>query len=48
MVPEEFNGLLERERRVLDVDGPSADLVKEVILRMIGRNEDDGSGRMSI
>ena len=31
VLPKEFEGLLERERRVIDVGAPSADLVKRVI-----------------
>ena len=31
--PPEFKGLLEKERRVIDVRGPIVDLVKEVIER---------------
>ena len=31
VLPQEFRGLLEKERRVIDVDGPSEELVKKVI-----------------
>ena len=34
--PPEFKGLLEKERRVIDVRAPSVDLVKEVIERFAG------------
>ena len=33
--PSEFKGLLEKERRVIDVRGPYVDLVKEVIERFV-------------
>jgi threonine synthase len=31
LLPQEFRGLLEKERRVIDVDEPSDELVKQVI-----------------
>ena len=31
MLPPEFKGLLERERRVIDVEGADVELVKKVI-----------------
>lgn len=31
VLPSEFQGLLEKERKVIDVEAPSVDLVKEVI-----------------
>lgn len=31
VLPVEFKGLLERERRVIDVEAPEVDLVKKVI-----------------
>ena len=31
VLPEEFKGLLERERRVVDVDAPEVSMVKDVI-----------------
>lgn len=31
VLPQEFRGLLEKERRVIDVDEPSEELVKKVI-----------------
>jgi threonine synthase len=33
VLPEEFKGLLEKERRVVDVEKPDIGLVKEVIER---------------
>ena len=47
VLPEEFKGLLERERRVVDVPAPSEDLVKEVIERAVG-SEERGPGRASV
>lgn len=31
VLPEEFKGLLQKPRRVIDVEGPDAELVKRVI-----------------
>jgi threonine synthase len=31
VLPQEFRGLLEKERRVVDVDEPKKELVKKVI-----------------
>jgi threonine synthase len=31
VLPPEFRGLLEKEKRVIDVDGPDVELVKRVI-----------------
>jgi threonine synthase len=31
VLPKEFRGLLEKEKRVIDVDGPDVELVKRVI-----------------
>ncbi|KAG6819335.1 hypothetical protein H0H93_012811 [Arthromyces matolae] len=36
VLPEEFRGLLEKERRVIDVEGPEIDLVKAVIEKCVG------------
>ncbi|KAH9974265.1 tryptophan synthase beta subunit-like PLP-dependent enzyme [Lactifluus volemus] len=36
LLPQEFRGLLEKERRVIDVDEPSDDLVKKVIESKVG------------
>lgn len=33
ILPPEFKGLLEKERKVIDVEAPSVDLVKQVIER---------------
>ncbi|KAF9029513.1 tryptophan synthase beta subunit-like PLP-dependent enzyme [Hymenopellis radicata] len=35
VMPEEFKGLLQKERRVIDVEGPEVGLVKEVIERFV-------------
>jgi threonine synthase len=35
VLPSEFRGLLERERRVIDVEKPDVDLVKAVIERFV-------------
>jgi threonine synthase len=40
VLPVEFKGLLEKERRVIDVDAPQVELVKEVIERFA---QDDGA-----
>ena len=39
VLPPEFKGLLERERRVIDVAGPNVELGKEVIERFVGGEE---------
>ncbi|KAG6813009.1 hypothetical protein H0H92_014746 [Tricholoma furcatifolium] len=36
VLPEEFRGLLEKEKRVIDVERPEVDLVKDVIERVVG------------
>jgi threonine synthase len=36
VLPHEFRGLLEKERRVIDVDEPSEELVKTVIESKVG------------
>ncbi|KAG6816412.1 hypothetical protein H0H87_006216 [Tephrocybe sp. NHM501043] len=36
VLPEEFRGLLEKEKRVIDVERPDVDLVKGVIERVVG------------
>ena len=33
VLPQEFKGLLEKERRVIDIDAPQPELVKQVIER---------------
>lgn len=47
VLPEEFRGLLEKERRVIDVERPDVGLVKEVIERVAGR-ENGGEGTASV
>lgn len=36
VLPEEFRGLLEKEKRVIDVERPDVELVKRVIERVVG------------
>jgi threonine synthase len=36
LLPQEFRGLLEKERRVIDVDEPSDEQVKKVIESKVG------------
>jgi threonine synthase len=36
VLPQEFRGLLEKERRVIDVDEPSEELIKKVIESKVG------------
>ena len=36
VLPEEFKGLLEKEKRVIDVEAPNAELVKNVIEEHVG------------
>ena len=43
-MPEEFKGLLERERRVVDVEKPDVELVKDVIEKCIGEEKAKGVG----
>lgn len=38
VLPEEFKGLLERPRRVIDVAKPDIELVKDVIVKTLGRS----------
>lgn len=35
VMPEEFKGLLQKERRVIDVEGPDVELVKRVIEKYV-------------
>ena len=44
VLPEEFKGLLERERRVVDVEKPDVELVKDVIEKCIGEEKAKGVG----
>jgi len=43
VLPPEFKGLLEKKRRVIDVDAPRAEKVQEVIVKVLG-----GDGRISV
>jgi threonine synthase len=36
VLPSEFHGLLQRERRVLDVETPDPEVLKEVIEKVLG------------
>ena len=38
-MPEEFKGLLDRERKVVDVEKPDVGLVKDVIEKCIGEEK---------
>lgn len=44
----EFRGLLDKERRVIDVDAPSVELVKEVIVKTLGKVGAEGEGNASV
>jgi len=35
VLPEEFRGLLDKEKRVIDVENPDVELVKEAIEKVI-------------
>ena len=48
MLPDEFKGLLERERRVIDVERPDVDLVKAVIENEAQKRGVKGSGQLSV
>jgi threonine synthase len=48
VLPEEFRGLLEREKRVIDVEGPDVDLVKRVIESKVGSAEAGGASTGSV
>ena len=48
VLPEEFKGLLERKRNVIDVEAAEVDLVKNVIERFAGTDEGEGSARQSV
>lgn len=39
VLPEEFRGLLEKEKRVLDVERPEVELVKGVIENVVKRDK---------
>lgn len=39
VLPEEFIGLLDKKKRVVDVERPEVELVKNVIESIIGRDE---------
>lgn len=48
VLPEEFKGLLERKRNVIDVEAAETDLVKNVIEQYAGNDESEGGARQSI
>jgi threonine synthase len=47
VLPEEFRGLLQKERRVIDVDAADVDLVKNVIESKVD-TERVGSSTLSV
>lgn len=48
VLPEEFKGLLERKRNVIDVKAAEVDLVKNVIEQYAGNDEGEGGARQSV
>ena len=48
VLPKEFKGLLERERRVIDVEKPDVNLVKAVIESEAQKREANVSGRVGV
>jgi len=48
VLPQEFQGLLEKEKRVIDVERPDIDLVKGVIGRFAKSNEHTAVGAGSV
>jgi len=43
VLPPEFKGLLEKKRRVIDVDSPRVEKVREVIVRVLGEGSRDSA-----
>ena len=39
VLPKEFRGLLEKEKRVIDVERPEVELVKAVIEKVVGHKK---------
>jgi len=37
VLPDAFNGLLEKERSVIDVEGPDPELTKKVVIERLGQ-----------
>lgn len=35
VLPEEFKGLLEKEKRIIEVEGPEPELTKKVVMREV-------------
>ncbi|EJD02011.1 tryptophan synthase beta subunit-like PLP-dependent enzyme [Fomitiporia mediterranea MF3/22] len=48
VLPSEFKGLLERERRVINVDAVDIELVKAVIESVAQEKESNGSGKLAV
>ncbi|KAH0583557.1 hypothetical protein H2248_009183 [Termitomyces sp. 'cryptogamus'] len=48
VLPQEFRGLLEKEKRVIDVESPDVDLVKAVIEKTVGHQAGKLAGSGSI
>ncbi|KAF8153208.1 tryptophan synthase beta subunit-like PLP-dependent enzyme [Crassisporium funariophilum] len=48
VLPQEFHGLLDKEKRVIDVERPDIDLVKAVIERIENDNERNTAGAGSV
>jgi threonine synthase len=48
VLPEEFRGLLEKEKRVIDVEGPDVDLVKSVIEKFASPQAEPGRENASV
>lgn len=48
VLPDEFRGLLDLPRRVLDVERPEVDLVKGVIEKVLGNGNGAGGENLSV
>lgn len=48
VLPVEFKGLLEKERKVIDVEAPEGDLVKQVIEKFAPANEAPAAAGASV
>ncbi|KAA1471958.1 tryptophan synthase beta subunit-like PLP-dependent enzyme [Dentipellis sp. KUC8613] len=46
--PEEFRGLLEKEKRIIDVEAPRVELVKKVIEAHVGEDASNGTATGSV
>lgn len=47
VLPPEFHGLLQRERRVIDVDGPDVELVKREIEKRVKAEVPNGESAVT-